>query len=114
MAFVYRNGIEIGRAAVALPGGENIGVQVFSALDQMDTDGRRKWLAVAAIGAGKKVNLPDLVKRSSIPAAFIQKVREEVTAGTTLILSDLVVSPDTQSKPGFKILTASGEPLGTD
>jgi hypothetical protein len=108
VAFVYRNGVEIGRASVTLPKGEHIGIQVFTALEKTDADGRRKWLAVAAIGGGKKVDVPELARRSSIPAGFLQKAREAVTAGTTLILSDLAVSPDTQSKPGFNILTASG------
>jgi hypothetical protein len=108
VAFVYRNGVEIGRASVTLPEGEHIGIQVFTALDKKDADGHRKWLAIAAIGGGKKVDVPELSRRSSIPAGFLQKAREAVTAGTTLILSDLAVSPDTQSKPGFNILTASG------
>jgi len=110
VAFVYRNGVEIGRASVTLPEGEHIGIQVFTALDKTDADGHRKWLAIAAIGGGKKVDVPELAKRSSIPAGFLQKAREAVTPGTTLILSDLAVSPDTQSKPGFNILTASGAP----
>jgi hypothetical protein len=76
-------------------------------LDKTDADGHRKWLAIAAIGGGKKVDVPELARRSSIPAGFLQKAREAVTAGTTLILSDLAVSPDTH-KPGFNILTASG------
>ena len=101
--------MEIGRAAVTLPGGQNIGIQVFTALDKTDADGHRQWLAVAAIGGGKKVDVPELAKRSSIPAGFFKSVRDVVTAGTTLILSDLDVSPDTQSKPGFKILTASDD-----
>jgi hypothetical protein len=108
VAFVYRNGVEIGRASVTLPEGEHIGIQVFTALDKTDADGHRKWLAIAAIGGSKKVDVPELARRSSIPAGFLQKARDAVTAGTTLILSDLAVSPDTQSKPGFNILTASG------
>ena len=108
VAFVYRNGVEIGRASVTLPEGEHIGIQVFTALDKTDAGGHRKWLSIAAIGGGKKVDVPELARRSSIPAGFLQKAREAVTAGTTLILSDLAVSPDTQSKPGFNILTASG------
>ena len=111
VVFVYRNGVEIGRASVIVPQNESIGIQVFTALDKTDADGNREWLSVAAIGNGKQVTVPDLAKRSTIPAAFLQKVREAVTAGTTLILSDMAVSPDTQSKPGFNILTASGEPV---
>ncbi|MBV8330952.1 MAG: L,D-transpeptidase, partial [Verrucomicrobia bacterium] len=113
VAFVYRNGVEIGRASVTVAQNESIGIQVFTALDKTDADGNREWLSVAAIGNGKQVTVPDLAKRSTIPAGFLQKVREIVMAGTTLILSDMAVSPDTQSKPGFSILTASGEPVET-
>jgi hypothetical protein len=49
-----------------------------------------------------------VIVADDIPAGFLQKAREAVTSGTTLILSDLAVSPSTQSKPGFNILTASG------
>jgi L,D-transpeptidase catalytic domain len=110
VAFVYRNGVEIGRASVTLPPSELIGIQVFTALDKSDADGHREWLAIAAIGGGKKVDVRELAKNSSIPAGFLEKVRDAVTAGTTLIVSDLAVSPDTQSKPGFNILTASPTP----
>ena len=109
-AFVYRNGVEIGRASVTVPQGEHIGIQVFTALDKIDADGRREWLAVAAIADGGKVSLPDVARSSPIPEGFLQKTREAAAAGTTLILSDLPVSPDTQSKPGFNILTASWAP----
>ena len=52
-------------------------------------------------------------RRSSIPEGFLQRAREVVTVGTTLVLSDLPVSPDTQGKPDFNILTASRPPDGT-
>ncbi len=112
MAFVYRNGVEIGSASVTLPEGEHIEIQVITAFDKTDADGHRKSLAVAPLGGGKKVDVPELARRSSIPAGFLQKAREVVTAGTTLILSDLAVSP-TQSKPAFNILNASVAPSGT-
>jgi hypothetical protein len=114
VVFVYRNGVEIGGAFGSIPESEHIGIQAFTALDKTDAAGRRKWLDIAAIGSGKKIDVSELARRSSIPAEFLQKVREVVTGGTTLILSDLAVSPDTQSKPGFNILTASVPPSGTD
>jgi len=107
VALVFQNGAEIGRASVTLPAGEHIGIQVFTALDKTDAAGQREWLAITAIGGSRKVDVPELVRTSSIPAGFLQKLRDAVTAGTTLVLSDLAVSPDTQSKPGFNILDAS-------
>ena len=103
----------IAEDSFTVPQSEHIGIQVFTALDKIDAHGHREWLAVAAIGDGSKVSVPDLARRSSIPEGFLQKTREAVTAGTTLILSDLPVSPDTQSEPGFNILTASRTAAGT-
>jgi len=103
----------VAESSVIVPADQPIGVQVFTALDRTDADGHREWLAVAAIGDGKPVIVPDLAKRSKIPAGFFQKVREAVMPGTTLIVSDPAVSPDAQSKPGFNILTASGASVET-
>ena len=105
-AFVFQSGVEIGRAPVTLPKIGPIGIQVFTALDKLDADGHREWLATNVIGAGENLNIAALAKQSSIPPDFIQNVRAVVKAGTTLILSDLPVSSSTQSKPGFKILNA--------
>jgi hypothetical protein len=111
VAFVYRNGVEIGRAPVSVPGAKRIGVQVFTALDQRDPNGHREWLATTSIGEGEKLNLSALAAQTSMPAEFLQKVREVVEAGATLIISDLGVSPATQSKPGFKILNSSARAM---
>jgi len=53
--------------------------------------------------------------REEVPSrkGLLQRAREVVTVGTTLVLSDLPVSPDTQGKPDFNILTASRPPDGT-
>jgi hypothetical protein len=42
--------VEIGHASVTVPETEHIGIQVFTALDKIDADGHREWLAVAANG----------------------------------------------------------------
>ena len=53
VAYVYRNGVEIGRASI---GGVNTrlvsGTHVFSALSTVDSDGRRDWLSSSSIAAG--------------------------------------------------------------
>ena len=71
--FTVRNGVEIGHASVSVPETEHIGIQVFSALDKIDANGHREWLAVAAIGDGSKISVPDLARRSSMPEGFLQK-----------------------------------------
>jgi hypothetical protein len=102
-AYVYRDGIEIGRAPIG--GIERMsGTHIFSALSAVDATGRRDWMSTASIG-GRSPNIPDLVKRSAIPPDFLANVRALITAGTTLVLTDAPVSPRTHSRRGFNILT---------
>src|ERR1700730_16854928 len=50
-AYVYRNGIEIGRAAVSTTGlSQGLGSHVYSALDKFDPNGRREWISTASFG----------------------------------------------------------------
>ena len=60
-AYVYRNGVEIGRSPVS--GMERLsGSYVFTALQSRDPSGRREWIATAS--SGRRVpNLKDLAKR---------------------------------------------------
>jgi hypothetical protein len=106
VAYVYRNGVEIGRASI---GGLNTrlvsGTHVFSALATVDSEGRREWLSETSIG-GRRPNIKDLVNRVTAPPAFRDDVRALITPGTTLIVSDQPVSPRTHSGRGFNILTA--------
>ena len=110
-AYVYRNGVEIGRAAVNLPSGERLGVQAFSATANVNPDGSREWLAMTGLGTGgKPIDLVKLARRSTFPAAFLQAGRTAIGPGTTLIVTDYPVSRATQSGPGFNILSASAAP----
>jgi len=102
-AYVYRNGVEIGRAPVS--GIERLsGSYVYSALGSMDASGRRDWISTASIG-GRAPNLKDLANRVSIPTDFLADARALITPGTTLVITDAPVSARTRSAPGFNILT---------
>jgi hypothetical protein len=104
-AYVYRNGVEIGRAPVN--GLERLsGSYVYSALGSVDAAGRRDWISTASVG-GKAPNLKDLAKRISTPPSFLENLRAIVTPGTTLILTNAPVNGQTQSEPGFEILTTA-------
>jgi hypothetical protein len=100
--FVYRNGVEIGRArfAASLPGGQH----VYSALDGADAQGRRKWLRVDGKSSRKDPSFTEVAQSLAIPEAFIAGVRSVVTPGTTMVISDLPVDKSTQSEPDFKIM----------
>jgi hypothetical protein len=110
-AYVYRNGVQIGRSAFAFDPRERItGNHVYSALRNVDADGRRDWLSATSIGGGCPPNVKALAARTAIPAEFMGKVRGIIAPGTTLILTDMPVSRQTHSKSGFGILTTAPAP----
>ena len=106
-AYVYRNGVQIGRSGFVLDQQKSAirGSHVYSALNRVDAKGRRDWLATTSIGGGKAPNVQSLAALTRIPAEFVAKVRPIITPGTTLILTDLPVSSQTRSEQDFRILT---------
>jgi hypothetical protein len=105
-AYVYRNGIEIGRAAASTNGsGPGSGSYVYSALDKVDANGRREWTSTASFGRGGAPNIKELVKRLVVAPEFLEKARGIVSPGTTLIITDVRVSRQTHSGSGFNILS---------
>jgi hypothetical protein len=103
--YVYRNGVEIGRAPVAgLETARLSGTYVYSADSTLDSNGRRDWISTAAVGRERK-DLKALEHRISMDSAFRQDVRGLVAPGTTLVLTVEPVSGQTHSGPGFNILT---------
>jgi hypothetical protein len=102
--YVYRNGVEIGRAP-ASGLGRIPGSHAYSALATLDSSGRRDWLSIASVG-GRAPNVKDLANRAMVPSAFRDDVRALITPGTTLILTDQPVTGRTHSGRGFDILTA--------
>jgi L,D-transpeptidase catalytic domain len=103
--YVYRNGVEIGRAAIR--GVERIcGTHIYSALSAVGFDGKRSWISKASVG-GRAPNLSDLADKVVIAPEFLSHARDLITPGATLILTDAPVSDKTRSGPGFNILTAA-------
>ena len=104
--YVYRNGIEIGRTAVSTTGlGQDLGSHVYSALDKFDTKGRREWMSTASFGRAHALDINELVQLVTITPEFLEHARATVSPGTTLVVTDLPVSSQTRSGPGFNILT---------
>jgi L,D-transpeptidase-like protein len=105
-AYVYRNGIEIGRAAVSTTGlGQDLGSYVYSALDKFDPNGRREWISTASFGHASAPDIKGLATRVAIAPEFLEHARTAVVPGTTLIITDLRVTEQTHSGSGFNILT---------
>jgi L,D-transpeptidase catalytic domain len=106
--YVYRNGVEIGRAGipnadVVLP----LNDRVFSALQGTDADGHRRWVQVTASAKeGPTESLFLAAQNSGLPQQFVTDAKQVITSGTTIIFTDRPVDPSTQSQPGFQILVA--------
>src|SRR6202158_1449343 len=85
-AYVYRNGIEIGRAAGPTTGlGQGLGSHVYSALDKFDPNGRREWISTASFGRARTPDIKELAERVTIAPEFLEHARAAVSPGTTLI-----------------------------
>jgi hypothetical protein len=105
-AYVYRSGVEIGRAAVSTTGlDRGFGSHVYSALDKFDASGRREWISTASVGRTRAPDIKKLTNRVTIPSEFLDRARAVVSPGTTLIITDVRVSSQTHSGSGFNILT---------
>ena len=104
-AYVYRNGVEIGHAPVS--GLQAIaGSYLYSALANIDREGRHDWFATAIVGR-KAPDIKALVKQANVDPQFLASARGLITPGTTLILTDAPVNVSTRSGPGFNILTTA-------
>jgi hypothetical protein len=106
--YVYRNGVEIGRAGI--PNAQVVAPLndlVFSALQGTDADGHLQWAQVTATGESKTNQSIFLAaQKSGLPAAFLDKAKAVIAPGATLIFTDRPVDPSTQSPPNFQILVA--------
>jgi hypothetical protein len=105
-AYVYRNGVEIGRAAASTNGsGPGSGSYVYSALAKVDANGRREWTSTASFGRGRAPDIKALANRLVIAPEFLAKARGVISPGTTLIITDVRVSRQTHSGSWFNILS---------
>ena len=104
--YVYRNGVEIGRAVVGGLGGFT-GWYVYSAL--VDGGGRHDWCPTAGVG-GPAPSIRELAKGVTIDQQFLDCVRTLVTIGATLILTDAPVSVSNRNGSGVHIQTSRETP----
>jgi hypothetical protein len=114
--YVYRNGVEIGRAG--MPNSQVVSPlnnRVFSALKGMDEQGHLRWVEVTAAGKDRSSeSLFAAAQKSRLPTEFLTKAKEVITPGATIIFTDKPVDPTTQSATGFQILVAQKDkPSGT-
>jgi hypothetical protein len=110
VVYVYRDGVQIGRASFTLGEKDRVhGSHVYSALGVASANGAREWLATTSIGGGPAPGIKSLAAVTKIPAEFVANVRAIIEPATSLILTDLPVSPETHSEKGFGILTTAAD-----
>jgi hypothetical protein len=103
-AYIYRNGVEIGRAPVGGLTGVS-GSHAFSALEKVDAQGRRDWLSMTSVG-GATPDLKALASRMRVDAGILANTRALIVPGTSMILTDAPVNADTHgTSSDFRILT---------
>ena len=108
--YVYRNGVEIGHAAIGgADAGRSYGNHVYSALDETNPGGGHRWNALGSLDGDAAPDIAELRKRLEIPPDFLAHLRESVTPGTTLVLTDQPVNDTVQTGPGFNVLDASAQ-----
>lgn len=105
-AYVYRNGIEIGHAALSATGSErNLGSHVYLALDKFDSEGHREWISTVSFRHARAPAIKDLAQSITVAPEFVQYVRPAISPGTTLIVTDVRVGSHTSNEPDVNILT---------
>lgn len=114
--YVYRNGVEIGRAGIANAQAVSpLNDHVFGALQGTDADGHLRRVDVTT--TQKDTSSESLfvsAQKSGVPADFLTKARQVIIPGATLIFTNKPVDPTTQSHPGFQIVVAQKDkPSGT-
>ncbi len=101
-AFVYRNGVEIGRARIQIDDKTRpLGTHVFMITKNASSaDQEPQWIAVGIPGhdgEDKQPLDPNQAARVQVPSQFRQAVRELLVAGTTLMVTDAKVLPQTSN-----------------
>ena len=99
---VYRNGIEIGQAKIAIRDPQiPFGTHAYT-MNDPDVNSPTRWIAVGIPGnegEAKQSLDPDQVARVTIRPAFLSQLREILAPGATLAVTDLSVLEQTTGVP---------------
>jgi len=103
---VLRNGVEIGRAKVAIEG-EALGTHVLTLVQ--GADGTWQWVLVGVAGHADEANLPvttDVLNRVRMPPAFQAQVLPLIAPGTTVLVTEASINKH-NTGGGLAVLTAT-------
>ncbi len=104
---VLRNGIEIGRAKVAI-NGEPLGTHVLTLIERPEGD--RQWVLVGVAGHADEANLPfeqDVFERVAMPAAFRASIAPLIVPGTTVLVT---LAPINRRTTGAGLAVLASQP----
>jgi hypothetical protein len=111
---VYRAGIEIGRARAIFQGSEPIGTHVLTLVAGPGASAQRfvpkpdqqHWIRVGLAGhEDEKDSEPVNADRIDIPPQFVSHVFEVLTLGTTVLVTDESITPQTTG-PSLDVINA--------
>ena len=96
---VLRNGVEIGRARIDVKDpGTPFGTHVFKVVEGGTAD-KPSWVAIGVQKAQAKPFDPTATARVTVPPAFLAQVRPLLTVGTTMVVTDEPIKPETTGVP---------------
>lgn len=119
MIYVFRNGVEIGKSRVIIRRAlEPIGDIVFTVLEGESKQpspmvpGRKqlRWMAVGLNDDEEKVLREDIYRRVSVSPEFARRVYDLLTPGTTVVVTDLPSTRETQTERDFTVMTSDEKP----
>jgi len=96
---VLRNGVEIGRARITVrDAGTPFGTHAFQVVEG-GTAGKPSWVAIGVRKAQATPFDPTATSRVTVPPAFLAQVRPLLTVGTTMVVTDEPIKPETTGVP---------------
>src|SRR6266516_3363898 len=87
--YVYRNGVEIGRAGMPNSyAASPLNDRVFTAPNGLDAEGHLGWVEVTSAGKeGSNQSLFLAAQKSGIPSEFLEKAKGVITPGATIVFT---------------------------
>jgi hypothetical protein len=104
---IYRGGMEIGQAKTG-DDAPAVGDRVYAALGQTTPAGFHEWKLLGSLDSTPAPDAAQLLQQLAIAPAFLDDMRQIVTPGTTLVLTDEPVNEKTHES-GTDILDTSKE-----
>src|SRR6185369_9842886 len=96
---VLRNGVEIGRARVDVRDpATRFGTHAFQVVEG-GTAAKPSWVAIGMPKGQAKAFDPTVTSRVTVPPAFLAQVRPLLTVGTTMVVTDDPIKPETTGVP---------------